>query len=793
MTGPVTTKPPTSSEHLTASHWLDSYATGACDQAAFFHGVGILLQHAPDAGWELLALVDQYYRRGKIGAESFTTLKSHLQAVLIGTDTGEISVPLRHARTPRNMPAAPPAVAVPQMPAKPAAVVPEKPVQKPAQLATQAISPTRSAREAARSAGEEPIDANPRVKPQANKSPATPQPAAPASVDPPSIAWGRPPGAAKAAAKAATPRRPMAASRSISASMAPAVDDEAHVQRMLKVGDVLRDRYRIVALLGQGGMGTVFAAVDQYRLDRDQGDQKVAIKVLHTAVIQRPRLFAELRREFQHLQSLTHPNIVRVHEFDRDGDLAFFSMEYLSGALLTQLVAVHVATALHRPYAFAIVRDVGAAVAHAHARGVVHGDLNPGNIFVTDAGDVRVLDFGAAHPLRRGPWISDFEGSQQITVATPRFASCQLLEGETAEARDDIYALACITYVLLTGSHPFRDHSALKARTLGLRPSRPAGITTRQWTALRAGLDFERDRRPRDMSAWMQELASDTAVAHLPELPLLLTVRPQRRSGKGWIAAIAAIAMLALGTWWATGHVDGLNDVKADGVARVKAAFANSVISQWWDHGRGDAATQKVVMPASRDVDQEGPPAKVPATAKLPATVEKEHGPSPGNLPQRVDTAPASDMRPPDTKPAMAATKPRPGLPAPAAAANPASLPAANALHARLELATDSIELAPGDTVAHVVVRRTRTLRGDVSFNWWTESGTAKAGRDFTPIKTQLERIADGRNAAMLNIPVTADSGKHDARSFYVVIDSASENAALGPRTLTMVTLPGAE
>jgi len=661
---------------------MDSLATGTCDRGTFLRGVGELLRRSPDAGWELLALLDQYYRLGKIDSGAFTSLKSHLQSLLMGpTGTGEISVPLRHSR------------------GAPAATV------------------------------------------------FTPPPAA---------------------APAATP----------AALGTPAGDEEPHVERSLAPGDVLRGRYRVVAMLGQGGMGTVFEAVDQFRLDGANGNQKVAIKVLHTAVIQRPRLFAELRREFQHLQSLSHPNIVRVHEFDRDGDLAFFTMEYLSGVLLSRVLAVHGVTGLHRPYAFAIVRDVGSAVVHAHARGVVHGDLNPGNIFITDSGEVRVLDFGAAHQLRRTPWISDFEGTQQITVATPRFASCQLLEGETADARDEVYALACIAYLLLTGRHPYREHSALKARTLRLKPVRPHGISGRQWRALRAGLEFDRDRRPTDIPGWLQELASATAVDQLPELPALLAVRPSQPESKRWMVAAAALVLVAACAWWIGSHGHDLQQSTRVAVAKFKKTYANTMLGELWNDGRGGEG-RSTDVPAAGD--------EIAADEVAPAAPSRPRVNAPPAPPPTLATPPTSPRNGP--RPLVNAS----GAAAVAPTAATAAAPAANPLHARIELAADNVDVAPGDEVAHVLVRRTRSMRGDVSFNWWTESGTAKPGRDFMPVKTRVEHIEDGKNLADLAIPVIADAARHDSRSFYIVIDEASDNAALGPRTLTMVTLPGTD
>jgi serine/threonine protein kinase len=783
LTEPVTAQPRSAAEPLSATDWLDAFATGGCDQGTFVRGVGALVEHAPDAGWELLALIDQYYRRGKIDAAAFTSLKTHLQNLLMGqSGTGEISVPLRHTRTKR----------VPDPDAPPLAPPPASPsVAAPA-----------------------PAAHSPLLRPAAPASPPAASAAAPAAVRPPDVP-AAPRAPAAAPGRASTPR-----STGVGVS---APDDEPHAERALAPGDVLRGRYRVVALLGQGGMGSVFEAIDQYRLDRSQADQKVAIKVLHTAVIQRPRLFAELRREFQHLQSLTHPNIVRVHEFDRDGDLAFFTMEYLSGALLTSVIAAHVAASLHRPYAFSIVRDVGAAVLHAHARGVVHGDLNPGNIFITDNGDLRVLDFGAAHQLRRAPWISDFEGSQQITVATPRFASCQLLEGETADARDDVYALACIAYVLLAGSHPYRDHSALKARTLRLKPVRPEGLTRRQWNALRAGLEFERDQRPVDMAGWLADLSSDTAVAHLPELPALMSVRPIRRASKGWMLAAAALTVIGVGVGWVSTHVDDFQESEAGAVAKFKKTFANTVLSQLWDTGHSTGTVPPSMAPADQRMDpdraalasrapsktvpriapaSEAPPVRLPPPTRTPQTTSR-NGPLPlgdaanGAAPGAAATG-AGTGGGTGALAAVAPGQPAAGNPvaatAVAASAVAATAVAGTPIHARIELAADNIDVDPGEAVAHVIVRRTRTLRGDVSFSWWTESGTAKPGRDFTPVKTQVEHIEDGRNSADLTVPILADSSsRHDPRSFYIVIDEPSDNAALGARTLTMVTIPGTE
>ncbi len=613
------------------------------------------------------------------------------------------------------------------------------------------------------------------------------------------------PSAATAAPSSAAPAADLAF------AAAPAVAELTRIRsnRSIAVGDVLRDRYRVQGVLGQGGMGTVFAAIDQYRLDGPNGDQLVAIKVLHTEVIKRPQLFAELRREFQHLQALSHPNIVRVHEFDRDGDLAFFTMEHLSGALLSRVLSTQGPATMIRPYALAILADVGAAVAHAHGRGVVHGDLYPGNIFITDGGEVRVLDFGASHQLHRAPWISEFDKAGRVAVATPMYASCQLLEGEAADARDDVYALACIAYMLLEGRHPFGDNTALQARTLRLTPGRPAGLGKPRWNALRAGLRFDRDQRPSDIRSWLEALDLREAATRLPPLVSMLAVASHRRAGSKWPAiAIAIAGMLVLGFgWWATAD-EGFREraeravssiryaITATG-ARLESIFASASTPTVRGEDPGGAATAQPVIEAPTVSPWIGVPAPAPEARTAPPEVRS-------TSPENRNTPPASrgGLPGPGAAPAAAATPAARSAPSPGATSRkvselassaPAQTQNANPLRARVELAADSVDVPPAESVARVMLRRSRLLRGDASFSWWTESGTAKPGQDFVPVKPRMEHIENGKTVASLIIPIVSDPARHQSRSFYVVIDQAGEDAAVGPRTLTMVTIPASD
>lgn len=768
VTQPVEQQPQQGGDGRGAKEWLDSLAGGGCDLGPFLHGVGELLQRTPDAGWDLLALVDQYYRRGKITSETFGTLKSHLQGLLVGKGQRDLLSPdpsnpgastVSGAATFTGT-AAKGAVAPSAMSTTPVAVPKAAGARRPARIQKE----SGQARESSPPSGSR--------QPSQSRQPQE---------------TGKPSAARLSPEPAQAPVQP--------------TGESGRTPRPPAVGDVLRGRYVVQELLGQGGMGTVFAAIDQYRVERFQGEQRVALKVLHTDVIKRPRLFTELRREFQHLQSLSHPNIVRVHEFDHDGDLAFFTMEYLSGCMLSRLLAAR-EVALPRPYAWAIVRDVGGAIAHAHSRGVVHGDLNPGNIFMTDAGEVRVFDFGASNQLRRGPMISELDNSDQVAVATPLYASCQALEGATATASDDIYALACVAYLLLTGDHPFHNDNALKARSARLKPARPRGLHSGQWRALKAGLQFDRERRPTDTQAWLTQLDLLSAAPRLPALATLSGLRPSRAYNVGrWMKYAAVTAIIALCGWWTNQHYDAVVGAAAGVQTRVKSWFDLPGLSQWWDRSRALGRKPDPVIDYPIDSDGAAPPEQA-----APAQHEAPTAPVPSS-PATATLRTTPPAAPPVTVPAPAAVRPAPTAvassaaapttvaaqpmaaasgPPPGASATPYSGPKAH-----LELASDTVEISPTDSVAHLIVRRTRSNRGEVSFAWWTESGTALPGRDFTAVQAHVETMRNGQNAATLDIPVVANPARQVPRNFYVVIDQPSDNATIGPRTLTMVSLVG--
>jgi serine/threonine protein kinase len=536
-----------------------------------------------------------------------------------------------------------------------------------------------------------------------------------------------------------------------------------------KPGRVLRRRYRIEALVGQSSMGTVFQALDEFRLETP-GSQRLAVKVLHAAVAKRAELLAELRREFQSLQLLSHPNIVRVFEFDRDGSLVFFTMELLTGAPLSRVMQVRKLIPLERTQALAVIRDVGVALAYAHSRGVVHGDLNLRNIFITGAGELRVLGFGGSQKSRQISGASDHE---TLPFAASAYASCQVLEGEHPDARDDVFALACIAYLLLSGDHPFAKKTAIDARKSGLRLRRPAGLSGRQWQALRAALQWKREQRPADVQEWLRQM--DLRGAAKRSAPLTDHLEPplHKESSSGLAMGIAAgVAVLLAGAYWILSHRDTLPRVDSTAQVRVPDTPARPSASP---------SPARISVPASQDAPAADPRvAGRPVAAPLAAPPVAASSVAAPAAASPVPTQPVA--APPVAAPPIAAAAKR-------VTAQPVATPsAASAGASKVELATDTVEVAANDPSAQVTVHRKGNLRGSTSFTWWTESGTAKPGADFSAAVPQLAYIGEGKSTVSLSIPVS-NSRHAQSKSFYVVIDQSEGGAMLGARTLTMVTL----
>ncbi len=216
---------------------------------------------------------------------------------------------------------------------------------------------------------------------------------------------------------------------------------------MAALGDVLGSRYRLVELLGQGGMATIYRATDA------QLGREVAVKVLRPELGRDPDFVARFRQEAQSAASLSHPNIVGVYDFGTDSDGPYIVMELVDGEDLATLLARN--GPLPPRQAARLAAEVAHALAAAHARGIVHRDVKPGNILVSADGRVRVADFGIARA-----WSDARITLPGVTLGSVHYFSPEQALGEPATEASDIYSLGVVLYELLTGRRPWEGDNA---------------------------------------------------------------------------------------------------------------------------------------------------------------------------------------------------------------------------------------------------------------------------------------------------------------------------------------------
>jgi predicted Ser/Thr protein kinase len=264
--------------------------------------------------------------------------------------------------------------------------------------------------------------------------------------------------------------------------------------RAIGVGTMLRDRFVLDKELGRGGMGAVYRAVDRRRLEAMNQSPYVALKLLSGSFKEHPDALRTLENEARKAQELAHPNIVTVFDFDRDEGEVFIVMELLQGAPLDSVLERLGPNGLDPDAARRVVGGIGDGLAYAHARGIVHADIKPANVFILTDGQVKILDFGIASAVRRG----GFDASS-LDAFTAAYASPEMELGAPRDPRDDVYALGCVAYMIFSGIHPFDYASGADARDRGLRPEKLHGAAAHEWRAIAQALSMEREARQSDV------------------------------------------------------------------------------------------------------------------------------------------------------------------------------------------------------------------------------------------------------------------------------------------------------
>jgi hypothetical protein len=350
---------------------------------------------------------------------------------------------------------------------------------------------------------------------------------------------------------------------------------------VLKPGETLDQRYKLLREIGHGGMSRVYLALDT-RLELSPGSpRRVAVKVIDEELADDPEFQRRFKREGGVLASLQHDNIITIFDIGQQGNLAYLVYPYIEGGTLQRL--------LGRPLPVgevaAVLAPIADALDTAHALqpiGIIHRDIKPSNVLLTEQGKPIVADFGLAH-------LATTDGDAQnltrtaATLGTPSYMSPEQAAGDPVDGRADQYALAIIAYELLTGTLPFVGETPLRTAILHVtapvpppRARNPGIATATEAALLRALAKHPADRFP-TCQAFVAALAPAGASADPARTALLAgrTAGANRSSGRGrwWLGGLAAaIVMIAAGGVWLATHGKG-------GPAHSSAAVANAKVT----------------------------------------------------------------------------------------------------------------------------------------------------------------------------------------------------------------------
>lgn len=517
---------------------------------------------------------------------------------------------------------------------------------------------------------------------------------------------------------------------------------------------LIAGRYRTESRIGKGRLGEIFAATDETYQELGVV-QHLAIQVIPESIVRNNKLYNKISQGFTVLRSAAHPNIVNVLNFGRDGKFAWLAMELLDGVSLRTVLDG--AETLPPDEARPVIRSVGEALRLLHARDMVHGNLTARNVFVTQDFEVRLLDIV---PLASADAII------RSTATSDPFSRCTV--------EDDVYGLACLSYEMLSGKHPFNHTPPAAARTAGLEADRIAALNDAEWNALRRALSFERAERPTSIAEFMgdfgiagterlrrtadelprheyieypaveetlpaarrdvapQNVANVTAVEATPRYvgrppaapPVKASARPLR-------AILLGILLAALVGWSFYGepeeHIVSLIGYVEQNLNLVQDRQSDDIVTAPVANPGEPMATEPVTPPAqlAAPTTSEAAPAEVTETDTAQETTQETT--------QEITTAANDESI--STVPEVFSVEP-------------------------------FVSVSEGDGAARIVLQGANASAAPLI--WWTSAHTAAADDDFIAMGQQVVSGDSAEAAKVLHVPLVNDNLPEPTESFFV-------------------------
>jgi serine/threonine-protein kinase len=310
------------------------------------------------------------------------------------------------------------------------------------------------------------------------------------------------------------------------------------------MSQLLGGRYALGEMIGTGGMADVFIG-DDTRLNR-----KVAIKVLRRDLARDPSFVARFRKEALAAGGLNHSGIVSVYDSGEENNSPYIVMELITGESLRQLLQKGL---IPQARALEIVEGILQALEYSHKEGIVHRDIKPGNIMITDSGDIKVMDFGIA---RATDDIGATMTNTWNVVGTAQYLSPEQATGEMADGRSDLYSLGCLMYELLTGRPPFTGDTPVSIAYQHVSsPITPAsqvkpGLSTDIDRMLEVVLSKDPNNRYQDATAMLADLRR--VIKGEPVTTKIQKVFPRRKLISTISALVAGVVLVGAGVFFSS-------------------------------------------------------------------------------------------------------------------------------------------------------------------------------------------------------------------------------------------------
>jgi len=608
--------------------------------------------------------------------------------------------------------------------------------------------------------------------------------------------------------------------------------------REVETGTVLRERYVIEHVVGIGGNSMVFQAIDRHR-DAGEAGARVALKVLRPQLRGNQYALMRMRREFRQMQALTHSGIARVFDLDCDDNLWFMTLELIDGQTVTQWMKGGGTDA----EAMQIITGCCEAVSYAHSRGIVHGDLKPSNVLVTPGFAIKLVDFGSAAAETIGDAIAV---SARSFAATPPYASPQILTGNLADPRDDVFSLACIAYAVLTrGEHPFERKSSLDAFREQMRPAYSPKISPRVFEVIVRALAWQRQNRPVSAKEFLNALigndlgreirvnASTESAAAAPTTaqaaPSVVSIHPSMQGTLQTVSVTLDVPQSqrhALPTQWtAIQPWPGFTEwssapaVLATTETYQKPAFTAPHEDQplQWVNSEAvftSAPLVQVARPEPRTIEgvlvsrarsgyRNVPPprpsiwhrhglAAVAVIGVLAILLGHETEVGSSTTPAMSPTAPAPVATTAAVMPAIRETTDTTQPAEPNIVEHVVPPPPTRVSPGFVSFESASIQVGANQSMAVLTVKRLDSTRGRAKIGWTIEGASGRAVVDESAINSQTIQFLDGQQVRSLYIPLVTpnDPGAHQpTRSFIVKLAKLDGSPAIGPLTETKVVI----